>query len=31
VALVETYQQSDGILVVPPALRPYLKTERIQA
>lgn len=31
VALVETYQQSDGSLVVPPALRPYLKTERIQA
>ncbi len=31
VALVETYQQADGSLVVPPALRPYLKTERIQA
>jgi len=30
VALVETYQQADGSLVVPPALRPYLKTERIQ-
>jgi seryl-tRNA synthetase len=31
VALVETYQQADGSLEVPPALRPYLKTERIQA
>ena len=31
VALVETYQQADGSLVVPPALRAYLKTERIQA
>jgi seryl-tRNA synthetase len=31
VALVETYQQADGSLVVPPALQPYLKTERIQA
>ena len=31
VALVETYQQADGSLVIPPALRPYLKTERIQA
>jgi seryl-tRNA synthetase len=30
VALVETYQQADGSLVVPPALRDYLKTERIQ-
>jgi seryl-tRNA synthetase len=30
VALVETYQQADGSLVVPPALQPYLKTERIQ-
>ena len=29
VALVETYQQADGSLVVPPALQPYLKTERI--
>ena len=30
VALVETYQQADGSLVIPPALQPYLKTERIQ-
>lgn len=29
VALVETYQQEDGSIVLPPALRPYLKTERI--
>jgi seryl-tRNA synthetase len=31
VALVETFQQADGSLVVPEALRPYLKTDRIQA
>jgi seryl-tRNA synthetase len=31
VALVETYQQADGSLVIPPALQPYLKTEWIQA
>jgi len=31
VALVETCQQSDGSLVIPPALRPYLKTDRIQS
>jgi len=31
VALVETYQQADGSLAIPPALQPYLKTERIQA
>jgi seryl-tRNA synthetase len=31
VALVETYQQADGSLVVPPALKPYVKTERIQS
>ena len=31
VALVETYQQADGSLLIPPALQPYLKTERIQA
>ena len=31
VALVETYQQADGSLVIPPALQPCLKTERIQA
>jgi seryl-tRNA synthetase len=30
VALVETYQQADGSLAVPPALQPYLRTERIQ-
>jgi seryl-tRNA synthetase len=30
VALVETYQQADGSLVIPPAVQPYLKTERIQ-
>jgi seryl-tRNA synthetase len=29
VALVETYQQADGGLIVPSALRPYLKVERI--
>ena len=29
VALVETGQQADGSLIIPPALRPYLKTERI--
>jgi seryl-tRNA synthetase len=31
VALVETYQQADGSLRVPPALQAYLKTEQIQA
>ena len=31
VALVETYQQEDGSLVIPAALQPYLKTERITA
>jgi seryl-tRNA synthetase len=29
VALVETYQTSEGHLSVPPALQPYLKTDRI--
>lgn len=29
VALVETYQQADGSVVIPPALQPYLKAERI--
>ena len=29
VALVETYQQADGSIVVPAPLQPYLKTERI--
>jgi seryl-tRNA synthetase len=31
VALVETYQQADGSLAIPAALRTYLKTERISA
>jgi seryl-tRNA synthetase len=31
VALVETYQQADGSLVIPAVLQPYLKTERIKA
>ncbi|MGZ4975309.1 MAG: serine--tRNA ligase [Limisphaerales bacterium] len=31
VALVETYQQEDGSIKIPPALQPYLKTERITA
>ncbi|MEW6160557.1 MAG: serine--tRNA ligase, partial [Verrucomicrobiota bacterium] len=30
VALIETYQQPDGSLLVPEPLRPYLKTDRIQ-
>ena len=30
VAIVENYQQSDGSIVVPEALRPYLGTDRIQ-
>ena len=30
VALVEDYQQADGSLSIPPALRPYLKAERVQ-
>ena len=30
VALVETYQQPDGSVVIPKALQAYLKTERIQ-
>ena len=29
VAFVETYQQQDGSLAIPPTLQPYLKTERI--
>lgn len=29
VALVETYQQADGSVLIPPALQPYLKTERL--
>jgi seryl-tRNA synthetase len=31
VALVETYQQADGSVLVPPALRPWLKADRIAA
>jgi seryl-tRNA synthetase len=31
VALVETYQQADGSLTLPAALRPWLKTDRIAA
>jgi seryl-tRNA synthetase len=31
VALIETYQQADGSVVLPPALHPYLKAERITA
>ncbi|HEU0037839.1 MAG TPA: serine--tRNA ligase, partial [Verrucomicrobiae bacterium] len=31
VALLETYQQPDGSVLVPPALQPYLKAERISA
>jgi seryl-tRNA synthetase len=31
VALLETYQQADGSVVVPAVLQPYLKTERITA
>jgi len=31
VALIETHQQSDGSVLVPEALRPYLKTDRITA
>ena len=31
VALLETYQQPDGSVLVPPALQPYLKAKRITA
>jgi seryl-tRNA synthetase len=31
VAIVENYQQKDGSVVVPEALRPYLNAERIVA
>ena len=31
VALVETYQQADGSVLIPKPLQPYLKTERITA
>lgn len=29
VAIIENYQQADGSVLVPPALQPYLKAERI--
>ena len=31
VALIETYQQADGSVLIPPPLQPYLKAERIGA
>jgi len=31
VAIVENYQQADGSVIVPPALRPYLEAEVIRA
>ncbi len=31
VALIETWQQADGSVLIPAALQPYLKTERITA
>jgi len=31
VAIVENYQQADGSVLVPPALQPYLRAERIHA
>ena len=31
VAIVENYQQRDGSVVIPEALRPYLNAERITA
>jgi seryl-tRNA synthetase len=31
VALIETHQQPDGSILIPKALQPYLKTERINA
>jgi seryl-tRNA synthetase len=30
VAIVENYQQADGTILVPEALRPYLGADRIQ-
>jgi len=30
VALIETHQQADGSVLIPPPLQPYLKTDRIQ-
>jgi seryl-tRNA synthetase len=29
VALIETYQQADGSVILPKAIQPYLKTDRI--
>jgi len=31
VAIVENYQQSDGSVVIPEVLRPYIGAERITA
>jgi seryl-tRNA synthetase len=31
VALIETWQQADGSVVIPPPLQPYLKTDKITA
>jgi seryl-tRNA synthetase len=31
VALVETHQQTDGSIVIPPALQPYLNADRLKA
>ena len=31
VALIETHQQPDGSVLIPPPLQPYLKTDRIGA
>ena len=31
VALVETFQEADGSITIPPALQPFLKTDRIKA
>jgi seryl-tRNA synthetase len=31
VALIETHQQADGSVLIPQALQPYLKTERISS
>jgi seryl-tRNA synthetase len=31
VALVETYQQPDGSVVIPAPLQPWMKTDRIAA
>jgi seryl-tRNA synthetase len=30
VAIVENYQQKDGSVIIPDALRPYMGTDRIQ-